>query len=152
MVKRQAKKIPGRVYAIPLKDGSYAFAQICEGKDFAFFDFKTFEIPSLDRIVQSKIAFRIPIGDSVPSDGHWQSLGVAPLDVKLALPERYLHRPVGSEQVYIHVAGLSTLASLEQVKDLEVLAVWFLPHVEERLEDFFAGRPNQIALNLRKKR
>jgi hypothetical protein len=70
------------------------------------------------------------------------------LDERLAIAAKYKHRPVGSRQAFVHVEGQSVPATDAEVEGLEVLATWFSNHIEQRLEDFFAGRPNKFAQSL----
>lgn len=78
-------------------------------------------------------------------------MGIAELHGSLALRGRYRHRPVGSAQVFLYTAGRSVPAALDEVRDLEVLATWSSHHIEQRLEDYFAGQPSKYtqALNAR---
>lgn len=152
MAKRPPAPKRGSVYAIQLSDGMYAFGQVCEGGDFAFFDFKSSAIPESAAIVDHAVAFRVPVAVDAPIAGGWQLVGSTPLHGFLAERGRYKHQPVGSPQVFIYSAGKSEPAAEREAERLEVLATWFSSHVVQRLEDHFAGRPNKYALSLERKR
>lgn len=149
MARRPARPKPGSVYAIRLSDGDYAFGQVCAGGDFAFFDWKAATPPpEIETVVEHAVAFRIPVAVDAPAAGHWELIGSAVLHGALSLPGRYKHRPVGSPQVFLYTEGRSVPSSEDEVKGFEVLATWFSNHVEQRLEDHFAGRPNKYAQSL----
>lgn len=149
MARRPAPPSPGSVYSIRLKDGEYAFGQVCVGGDFAFFDLKLAEpLPQIGAIVEHAVAFRVPVAADAPVAGHWKLIGNTELHGTLASRGRYKHRPVGSSQVFLYAEGRSVPASNDEVQGLEVLATWFSCHVEQRLEDYFAGRPNKFAQSL----
>lgn len=149
MAKRPATPKLGSVYSIKLRNGEYAFGQVCAGGDYAFFDLKLVEpSPPIETVINSPVAFRVPVAADAAVIGGWQLIGVAlPLGT-LAFRGQYRHRPVGSQQVFLYTEGRSSPATEDEVKDLEVLATWFSNHVESRLEDHFAGRPNEFAQSL----
>jgi hypothetical protein len=133
----------GDVFEIDLGDGYYAFGIVCAGNDCAFFDLRSSKTPSLEEILSHKTIFRIPVAKDAFAPGRWKVLGNAALRGALAEHAEYRNQPVGSNQLFLYRAGKFTPASLEDVKDLEPLAVWFDQHVEERLRDYFAHRPNR---------
>lgn len=140
--KRQRKPKEGDVLAIPLGDGTYGFGQVCSGGDYAYFDLRSNRLPHMDEIVWRPVAFRVAmVGDSAKKGG-WTILGNLPLIGPLAELASYRNQPVGSNQLYLVKGNQRTLATYEQVKDLEVMSWWYEDHVVQRLIDHFAGRPN----------
>jgi hypothetical protein len=133
---------PGDVYAVALKGGGFAFGVVCEGNDFAFFDHRADTPVAPENLLNCALVFRVPVAKDAPKMGKWMHVGKIPLYGEYAKPGKYLHKPIGSEQCFIYSAGNEVPARFEEAKDLEVLSTWFSFHIEERLEDFFAGRPN----------
>lgn len=152
MPKRLTSPVAGSVYALPLTDGTFAFGQVCEGGDYAFFDFKSRTIPEASSVVEYPVAFRIHVAVDARLVGKWKCIGVAPLRGALALYGRYRQQPVGSDKVYVYIHGKTTPATEDEVLDLETAAAWFSNHVTERLEDHFASRANKTAAILWLKR
>lgn len=89
------------------------------------------------------VIFRIPIDQDILKSGNWPIIGNAPLTGGLAEPATYRNQPVGSNQLYLYRAGEVREATVEEVWELELLAVWIEVHIVERLLDHFAGRLNR---------
>lgn len=140
----------GGVYAIPLAGGIFAFAQIAEGGDVAFFDVTSEQVLQPDDIATKKVAFRVPVANDAPSVGRWQLLGTATLQPALTRTSSYLHQPVGSPVAFAYSAGSERPASDDEIALLETLATWFPEHLVSRLEDHFAGRPNRFVESLKR--
>jgi hypothetical protein len=136
---------PGDVFEIDLGDGHFAFGIVCSGNDCAFFDLRSNRRPPIEEIVSRKVIFRISVAQDAIASGRWKMLGSAALRGELAEPAAYRNQPVGTNQLFLYRAGTLTPATVDDVKDLELLAVWFDLHVEERLRDYFAHRPNRTA-------
>lgn len=140
--KRQRKPREGDVLAIPLGDGTYGFSQVCAGGDYAYFDLRSSTFPSIDEIVVSPVAFRVPTVTSSVMKAGWVMLGNVPPKGLLKEVSSYRNQPVGSNQVYIIKGNQVRLAAYDEAKDLEAMSVWFEQHVVQRLVDHFDGRPN----------
>lgn len=135
---------PGDVFAIPLGDGTHGFGQLCwEANDCAFFDLRCEPVPAIADILCHSVLFRVPIDQSVLKSGRWPAIGNVPLTGDLAEPASYRNQPVGSDHLYLYRAGEFREATVEEVRDLELLSVWCEEHIVERLLDHFAGRLNR---------
>jgi immunity protein 26 of polymorphic toxin system len=143
--KRGQKPREGDVFAIPLGDGSYGFAQVARTGDYAFFDLQAGVPPPIDEIVSRPVAFRVPLVSESASKGGWQPLGNRPPAGDLARPASYLNQPIGSNQLFMIVGNQRIPATYEQVKGLEAMGWWFEHQVRQRLLDHFSGRPNRDA-------
>ena len=138
--KKRKTFLPGDVFAIPLKAGGYAFGLVCYQSEVTFFNFRS-ETPTLPDDLQGlPVAFRISVSKDAPAEGGWDFAGRVELRDDYAKPGRFLNKPVGSKQCYIYSAGEKVPASDEECKGLELMSSYFACHVDERLEDFFAGR------------
>jgi hypothetical protein len=89
-----------------------------------------------------KLAFRVPLARDALKAGGWSVIGNVKLKGACAQLSGYAHRPVASDHFYIWSGGEQRPATAEECKGLEPAATWFSMHVQERLEDYFAGRPN----------
>ena len=144
----------GNIYAIPLNDSEFSYAQVCVSGDMVFFALKSKEHPTLEEIVSSPIAFRVTVALDAAKLGKWILIGNAPLQGVAAEMGVYKLRPVGSEKIYLYKKGGAAIVSdlevisEESAKNLEVVATWFSMHVETRLEDFFDGKPYRHAHTL----
>ncbi|WP_226643978.1 immunity 26/phosphotriesterase HocA family protein [Microbulbifer variabilis] len=139
----------GTVYAIPLENG-YSFCVVCVGNEFAFFDYLSKEAVIPDNLLNLPIAFRVFVGKGEPKYEKWIALG------KVELPEDYLkhssflHKPVGSEEYFIYSNGESLPASEDEVKGLELFGIWFGPHIKDRLEEYYEGKPSSAVAAIKK--
>jgi len=123
---------------------------VCEKNDFAFFNFRS-EAPLLpDNLQDYHLAFRLAVSKDAPSTGGWELVGRVELKSAYTVPAKYLHKPVGSDDFFIYSAGEEKLASKEDCRGLEIMATWFPHHVEERLEDYFAGRESKYVIAIKK--
>jgi hypothetical protein len=144
----------GDIYAIQLKDLHYCYAQICISGDMVFFGLKRKNHPTLEEITASPIAFRVSVALDAAKLGKWKLIGNTELVQESAKVGVYKLRPVGSEKIYLYrksiVVPIENLEELDetQAKNLEVVATWFSMHVEERLEDYFEGKPYRHAVSL----
>lgn len=145
MNKRQQRTV-GAIIKIDLGDGYHSYARILDNANYAFYDIKTkVEITDLISIVSKPILFIIAVYDDAVSKGRWLKIGKIPLEKSLqTLPFKFIQdiqRPENLE-LYNSNTGEIKKATKEQLKGLECAAVWEANHVEERLRDHFAGRPN----------
>lgn len=137
----------GDVVAIPLSGGTYGFAQALDEPELAFFDFRATTQPAPEEIVTHPVAFRLWVVRDGPLN--WKKLGKASVAPALHEPvPRFKKDPI-SEELGICVNETETPATYQEVRDLECAAVWETEHVIDRLEDHFAGRPNQWLMSLR---
>jgi Immunity protein 26 len=137
-VKLKNKKL-GSVYAIRFANNSYAYGQICEGGDMAFFDIQSNQLLTPNAVAERAVVFRVFVAVDAISAGEWLFLGIAPLQEQLALKCGYRHQPVGSAQSYVYVQGMkvSVPITAEEAEPLEAFAVWFSQHIEARLLQHF---------------
>ena len=160
MVESRARRTarPGSVVVIDLGTGAAAVARALHGPLFEFFDLV---VPNgrevdLEKLAGAPVLFRIPVMDSAVTSGRWRVVGEIPLDdherhrremffKQDAITGRlsvYAEDPITGE-VFERPAELSECASLERA------AVWDATHVEDRLRDHHAGRPNTWVESLR---
>ena len=138
----------GNVFEIPLADGGLAYGMVIKSPLAAFFDFHFSERPSLDLIVSQPVAFRIWIMNAALGKGGWKVIGSASVPEALATPAVFYKFDTIARKFSLYSSSTETPASREQCIGLECAAVWSACHVESRLADHFAGRPNQIVQSL----
>ncbi|MBY0574408.1 MAG: immunity 26/phosphotriesterase HocA family protein [Undibacterium sp.] len=140
----------GYVFAIPLKSGEFTFGLVCEGKDFAFFNYRTKDSNPPNNLQDIPLAFRVDVAKDAPLVGGWEYVDCVELKGNYALPAKYLHKPIGSEQYFIYSAGNEEPATKIDCQNLEILSTWFSFHIEDRLDDFFSGRENKFVIAIKK--
>lgn len=130
---------PGSVYAVRLKSNKYVFGVVCMGSDVAFFDYLSDAPVAPENLLDLPLIFRVFVTIDAPKRGKWPKVGNVPLRGDYAELGKYLHKAVGSDQYYIYSGGSEVPASRDECIGLELFAVYFAMHAEERLEDYFAG-------------
>jgi len=136
------RRVEGDIVAIPLEGGYWGFGRVLRDPLCAFYGLRVEEIPPIEQVVEKEILFKIWVMNHVFKDQRWESIGNIPLDDSL-LEEPYfakVDRYTGETFKY-HV-DKEIPATKDELYGLERAAVWEPEHVEERLNDHFAGREN----------
>ena len=145
---RPKKTDAGNIFEIPLPDGGLAYGMVIKSPLAAFFDFRFSERPSLDLIVSQPVAFRIWIMNAALGKRGWMIIGSAPVPEALAIPAVFYKFDIIARKFSLYSSPIETPATREQCIGLECAAVWSACHVESRLADHFAGRPNRFVQSL----
>ena len=148
---RKNKQTEGDILLIGQNNHKYCFARVLREPFVAFYDLITDEQPELVTITSAPIAFIIAVMNHAIISGTWSIIG------NKTLPEELRQEPLfckkdaitGNMFIYRDSTGEEYPATQEQCKNLEVAAVWEPDHVEDRLQDYFAGRLNKWEQNLR---
>lgn len=143
-MKRQ-KETLGSILEIKLDNNTYSYAQILDGGT-AFFDYKT-DIPLKEFKIlnETKILFIITVFKDIITNGVWLKVGKLPIRDELkVLPMKFIYHKneIPEFELYNPNSGEIISSTKEACNGLEVAAVHEAHHVEERLNDHFAGRVN----------
>jgi hypothetical protein len=148
---KKIKLKEGNVFAIPLGDGSFAFCRTLRSPLTEFFDLRGSTIPPLDRIVTSPVLFKIVVMKYAFTGNVWQLVGnvlLGPQDIEAVW--FFKQDPTG-ELFLTRDGAEGRPATLKESVGLERAAGWDPEHVEERLRDHFAGRPNRWVESMKPK-
>lgn len=123
----------GAKLEVPLKSGIVVPAMMLNFPEIAFFD--------PDKT--DKVLFRLWVHKSAWTQGRWKKVGNSsvPHELESQVP-RFKQDPI-SGALTIYLDEVESNASAQDCEGLERAAVWEASHVEDRLEDFFAGKPNK---------
>jgi hypothetical protein len=147
--KRQRRR-EGDVVKISLGEGLHSYARVLPHAVLAFYDCFTHEELPLDRILSCPVLFKVPVMDSAVKSGRWPVVGSAPLEPELLKPPAYfMQDALHPDRFSISVDGVERPATREEAHGLERLAGWSAEHIEDRLRDAHAGRPNKWVESLR---
>ncbi len=149
--KKKVRLLEGQVLRIDLNDGTHAYARVLEEPLVAFYDelYRGNQEPPIEEIVTLPIAFKIWVMNYAITKGIWSVIGRVPLALDLKEAPRFFKQDAmnGQLAIYQSIPELAPHyerpATYEECLGLEVAAVWDPHHVEERLRDYFAGRPNK---------
>jgi hypothetical protein len=146
MMAKQAIR-PGAVVQVPLGGTLAGYGQVVSKSEVAFFDFFTdhSDQPESALVVKNAVIFIIPVMSSAVKSGRWPVIATAPVTPTLQQPRQYFIQDKLTNELFIYESdtGATRPASFSQVRGLENAAVWEAEHVEDRLRDYLAGKPNQ---------
>jgi hypothetical protein len=147
--KRRQRRTPGQFVEVPIGSDNRAFARVLREPLIAFYDFHVAsdEQPSLAVIARKPIAFTVMVMNYAVTGGRWPVIGSMPLSGPLTKnPSFWKQDPLtGSLAIYcedLSPPSYERPATRAECAGLECAAVWDPEHLEARLRDHFAGRPN----------
>jgi hypothetical protein len=144
--KQRLRRKLGDIVSIPLGEGRVGFGWVLGEPLMAFFDYSndSDQIPSVEKISQAPLAFRIWVMNHALTEGIWPVIGHAPIPDELATPPWFFKQDPLSRKVSITQTGAEEMpAENVQCEQLECAAIWEPDHVVDRLRDHFAGRSNK---------
>jgi hypothetical protein len=133
---------------VPLGKRWHAYAWTLPEADFAFFDLRASSDVPVEEVVRHSIAFRVAVHKSAWTDGRWVRVGKVDPPAELLAPVPTFIRDPLNGQLSIYRLGDIRRATRAECVGLERCAVWDPEHVEDRLRDHFAGRPNKWVQSL----
>jgi hypothetical protein len=148
------------VVEIPLGSGRHAYARLLEEPLVEFYDVEVRDGDdvNLAAILSAPAAFAIYVMNAATTSGRWRRVGRLPLTADdRNEPRRFCKQDALTGDLSISWEDSQSgeahevPASLAECERLEVAAVWSAEHVEDRLRDHFAGRPNKWVELLRPK-
>ncbi|MGN6497625.1 MAG: Imm26 family immunity protein [Tsuneonella sp.] len=154
MASKRIRRRVGDLLKVNLADGRHSYAQVADEPLIVFFDGAFTEDASLDVVITLPVLFRIWVHNDAVRNGTWSVVGNLPLSPdNAAEPYFFKQDAVTGALALYHSSfadtGWERSASATECYGLECAAVWDPEHVEDRLRDYYAGRPNQWVESLR---
>ena len=148
-VKRQRRRT-GDFIIIRLDTSRFALGRVLEEPYVGFYDLElTSREVSLVDVDDARILFKLAVMNNTITAGRWEVVGNRSLSEDLSvLPRLFRQDPISGE-LFIVEGEKEWPANREEVATLERAAVWSAEHVEDRLRDHFAGKPNVWVESLR---
>jgi len=145
MKKIKIKENVGDFVKVIFDDNLHTYARIINRGFLAFYDFKTNKEADINEIVSKPILFKIVVTSDAVETGRWTVIGNMPLEANLKeVPMTYVEE-IGYPGTYTIFHELdSRRATKEECKNLEYATIWTPDFVEERLRDYYSGRPNIV--------
>ena len=143
--------VTGAVVKVALGEGVCGFGQLLKFPEYAFFDLRALDDVQATDVVSRPVLFRIWVMKSAHSTGRWPKIGVAKVSDALSRTVyRFNQDPIDPTKIRLTKDGTDgPLVSVAECHGLERAAVWDAQHVEDRLRDQFAGRPNKWAESMK---
>ena len=146
------KFVPGSVFRVPAGSDDFAYGVMLSHFPYvAFFDRKTDF--GEDGAPSTSPMFVIVVAKPAYSKGQWgQPVRIIPVEALPPVPRFFWQSPVNKNDCKIvEPIKHRVTASPPDCVDLEAEAVWSATHIESRIIDAYAGRPNIFAESLRVK-
>jgi hypothetical protein len=147
---QRVRRTEGSILKVPLGAGKVAYGLVLREPVVAFFDRECEEgdVPPPEALLDTPVAFRLMVMNHAITQGRWPVVGRIPVPDALKIPPPFCKQDeiTGRLSIYHEVEPLAPHyerhGTLEECRSLETAAVWDPEHVEDRLRDHFAGRPN----------
>lgn len=142
--KKRGRWNEGDVVQIILDNGKMAFARVLRNPLIVFYDLTATEVPLIEQIIASPIAFKLWVTRYALTTGSWSRIGHVELSPELREQPIFLKQDPISGKLSLYLGnGVEIPAAIEETTELECAAVWDPEHVVDRLKDHFAGLPNK---------
>jgi hypothetical protein len=154
-LQKRTRRVAGQVVEIDLGNGFNAYGRVLEEPLFAFYEeYRPNDLHTeLAEILGWRVAFRIWVMNYAITKGRWRVIGSRPLSSEeLHKPEFFKQDPInGQLSIYDDnkAPSYERPAIFAECEHLECAAVWDPTHVEDRLRDHIAGKPNRWTNSLR---
>jgi hypothetical protein len=149
-VRRRINLREGDFVQIDLGGGQACYGRVLKNPLMAFYDLLAAKPIAIEDVGVQPVLFRIWVMNYAVKKGRWPIIGHLPLERDLLEPPRFFKVDPISKRLFIYSnSGKDESASHQECRGLERAAVWDPEHVEDRLRDHFAGRPNKWAESLR---
>lgn len=143
----------GNIIRIKIDEDAYGFGRVVEGGFIEFYDVKLNGSQELEnRLGDARVLFTLSVHKSWKKNENWEVVGNNPNRIS-GIPYQFMQNLANPQDIQlIDPNGGARKAAFEEVQGLERLAVWEDNHVEDRLRDHFAGKPNVWVEHLKPKR
>jgi len=136
---------PGTILRIDVDGRSHAYARmLAHHPHVAVYDRITDADLSPEEVVALPVLFVVPVFGRAYHKGRWPKVGAVPIEqAPVEIPEYFVQDMFNPHdcQILDH-SGNARPATPEECVGLERAAVWDAEHVEDRLRDRDANRPN----------
>lgn len=143
----------GSLLRIDLGDSVAGFARVLANSQVAVYLYRQQEGERLmpSAIYGSPLLWTLTVMKAALTSGRWPVVDYMPLEFKLTEPVEYFMRDGANGQfsIYRSDSGQTRPSTYAECRELEAAAVWEAEHVESRLRDYFAGRVNAWAEQLK---
>lgn len=153
--KKRIRRKVGDIIKIDLLNGQHAYAHVTTDPCIIFYDgrFQSNADITVEQIPFLPILFTLFVSNYAIKDGIWPVIAHAELEESLLRQPYMFKKDPISGRFYIYHADFEDTnyerpATFEECVGLECAAVWDPNHVVDRINDYYAGRPNQWAQQL----
>nr|WP_215543323.1 Imm26 family immunity protein [Amycolatopsis sp. CA-230715] len=138
----------------------YSVARLANNIYMEFYDLTLHDVRPVSgqELHGVQVLFKVAVHNKALKSGEWPVVGKLPLTAEEeTAKDVFFMQDSLSNEVFKYVYNPLTRrasqfpATAEDVRALEAVAVWDSSHIEERLRDHYAGRPNKWTEHFRAK-
>lgn len=135
---------------IDLKGDGYAYGRVINGPVINFYDLQADSDIRSQEVVTKPVLFQVPVMNHAIR--RWRIIGNIPLSpAEEIVRPRFMQDILDPANLRIYENGNIRPATRAECEALEREAVWDPEHVEDRLKDYFSGKPNKWVESLKLK-
>ncbi len=137
----------GAFIEIALENGKFSYGRILGKANYALYNiYSDSKITDIDLIRNNKVIFNVGVYDRAITKNRWKTIGILELEGSLSkIPLKFTQDDFELNQFEIYDPNTGDMRPAKKAEciGLERAAVWEPEHVEERIIDYFEGRPNK---------
>ncbi|WP_373276479.1 Imm26 family immunity protein [Sphingomonas kyungheensis] len=150
----KVRRREGDLLKIDLGGGHQSYAQVAAGPLMIFFERASADDLAPEDVSRLPVLFRLWVANHAVTHGRWPVIGRVPLNPESRVEPFFYKQDVMTGRLSLYHSTFAApnwerAATYAECAGLEAAAVWEPEHVEDRLRDHFAGRPNKWVESLR---
>lgn len=146
--KKRQDFVEGAIVRIAYEGGEHTYAQLLVDPWIRVFDAAGKEFADLSQLVTRPVLFKVAIHTFAVIEGRWPIVGHVPLRPEdRRIPDQFVQDLLNPANLRILTTSTDgdwkeRPATAAECEGLEAASVWDPEHVETRIADHYAGRPN----------
>lgn len=146
-INNMARIKEGAFFEIALPNSKYSYGRILGKASYAFYNiYSESRIIDINLIRNSKVIFIVAVYNHAITKNRWKTIGITELEEDIKrLPLKFIQDDSELSQFEIYDPNTGDMRPAKKLEciGLERAAVWEPEHVEDRIIDYFEGRPNK---------
>ena len=137
----------GAFIEIPLRNGMFSYGRILGKAAYAFYDiYSDSKVVDITSLQSKKVLFIVGVYNHGITKNRWKTIGVLELEQGVKkIPLAFIQDSIEPNKFKLYDPNTGEIkpATKSQCIGLECAAVWEPEHVEDRIVDYYEGRPNK---------
>jgi Immunity protein 26 len=150
---KMAKVKEGAFIEIALSNGKFSYGRVLGKACYAFYDiYSEVKIANVEHLKGKNVLFVLGVYNHAITKNRWKVIGLSELENGMKqIPFAFVQdsMDITKFEIYDPNTGATRTATKAECLGLECAAVWEPEHVEDRIMDYFEGRPNKWVESLK---